>query len=104
MDLKEVPMEYLETILGAVDVTKMNMLQVVQHVYRATYMKYSIKFYEEKMLREQVEERMIEKVKLVDEMESKLSDLKEQLDAACEKNKELQERVDVSAPSEATPL
>lgn len=100
LNLKEIPMEYLEQIIGAIDVTKMNMWEVVQHVYRATYMRYSVKFFEEKMAREKLEEKMIAKVKLIDSLESDIKSLKEQLDAACQKNKELYEGTQVSTSSE----
>lgn len=62
---------------------RMSMWEVVKHVYSATYMRYSIKFHEEKMLRERVEERMLAKNAKIEELEAKVKELE---DAAEESN------------------
>lgn len=96
----EIPMQYLEEIITHMNLEKMNMLQVVQHVYRATYMKYSLKFFEAKAYSDKLEGKILEKNKAIEDLELKLVEMKEQLDAACQKNKELYEGTQVSTSGE----
>lgn len=55
----------LEDILGGIPTAKMavmNMMQVVTHVFEATAMHYSLKFWEERNLREKYEQKVVDKV------------------------------------------
>lgn len=55
----------LEDILGGIPSEKlvtMNMMQVVTHVFEATAMHYSLKFWEERNLREKYEQKVVERV------------------------------------------
>jgi len=78
MNIKEIPMEYLDKIIASItNIEKLNMLEIVQHVYRSTYLRYSMKFYEEKAMREKVEGRMLEKNKQIEDLQLELAQLKE---------------------------
>ena len=99
-DLKDIPMGYLEKIVGAIpDLENKDMWWICQHIFRATYMKYSLKFWEEKARAEKFQETIIEKNGEIDKLIKEISDLKEQLGYACEKNGELQESINSNAES-----
>jgi len=66
---------YLEKILGAIDVTKMNMRDVVFHVYDSVYIKYQQKYYQEYMMRTSVEKRMIKKNSTMDMLNARIAQL-----------------------------
>lgn len=76
---KGIPQQPLHDIIGAIkDIENKNMMEICTIIYEATYLRYHMKFYEEKAMREKLEEKMIEKVKLVDELEQKIKDLEDE--------------------------
>lgn len=64
-------------MLTAMDLEKLNMFQVVQKVYEGTYMRYHLKFFEEKMMREKLEARIIDKNKEIDRLHAKIKELED---------------------------
>lgn len=68
----QIPLEPLDKILSLMDLEKLNMYEVVKKVYEATYMKYHIKFFEEKAMREKLEARIIKKNTELDAKDVKL--------------------------------
>lgn len=74
----EIPHEPLQEILANIkNIEELNMYQICTIIYEATYLRYSMKFYEEKAMREKVEQKMIEKVKLVDKLEARIKELED---------------------------
>lgn len=51
----------LNKLLENNDLTKLNMFEVINFIYDATYIHYSTKFFEEKTMRETVEKRIVDK-------------------------------------------
>ena len=73
----------LERIIGGIpheQLKKMSMMDVINRVYDATYMTYQQKYYQEWMMRQAVEKRMIKKNTTIDMLNSRVA----QLIHACE--------------------
>lgn len=66
---------FLNKIMEVNDFTDKNAWEVIQFVYDATYMKYAQKFFQEKLMREAVEKRIINKNSEIDFLNGKLSKL-----------------------------
>ena len=66
--------EYFHKLLENPKIMQMNQLEVCKFIYEATFMKYSIKFYEELYLREKYEKKIIE---LRTELDKALDEIKE---------------------------
>jgi len=64
----EIPHEPLQTILANMKLEELNMYEICVKVYEATYMRYSMKFYEEKTMREKVESKIIGKNETIDKL------------------------------------
>lgn len=72
----EVNWQYFDKLLENPKIPDMNMLEVCRFIYEATYMRYSIKFYEEMYLREKYEATIIEKNTRIEELEREIEALK----------------------------
>jgi len=70
----------LEKIIGQMDLQKMNMKDVVFHVFDAVYLTYYQKYYQELMLRMTVEKRIIKKNVTIDSLNSRVAQLTAMLD------------------------
>lgn len=75
----EVDRTLLNKIMELNDFTKSNSWEVIQFVYDATYMRYSQKFFQEKMMREAVEKRIISKNTEIDRLNGRVAQLEEAL-------------------------
>lgn len=72
----EVNWQYFDKLLENPKIPQMNMLEVCRFIYEATYIRYSIKFYEEMYLREKYADTIIEKNKKIEELENEIKTLK----------------------------
>lgn len=75
----EVNWKYFDKLLENPKIPNMNMLEVCKFIYEATYMKYSIKFFEELYLREKGEQVIVQKNLKIEELEREIQTLREQL-------------------------
>lgn len=73
---------FLNKILEVNDFTKMNMMEVINFIYDATYLKYRQKFLQEKLHREEMEKRIVGKNAEIDRLTKQLSTMEEALEAA----------------------
>lgn len=68
--------DYFHKLLENPKIMQMNQLEVCKFIYEATFMKYSIKFYEEMYLREKYEKRIIEMRTEIDKLQEEVDTLK----------------------------
>ena len=75
LTLSQIPQEPLNQMLSAMDLSQLNMMEIVKFIYESTYMRYHIKFHDEKNLRVKYENKIVEQVgkiahrdKLIDDM------------------------------------
>ena len=72
----EVNWSYFHKLLENPKIQQMTMLEVCQFIYEATYLKYSIKYFEELYLREKYERKIIEKNGIIEKLEAEIQELK----------------------------
>lgn len=61
-----------------------NMMQVINHVYDATYIHYSLKFFSEKAKREEYEQTIVDKVGEVKALTDKIGELEDKISTLTE--------------------
>lgn len=64
---------FLNKLLENPKIPTMNMMEVVNFIYDATYMQYSFKFFEEKARREKYEQKVIDKVEEITKLEAQIN-------------------------------
>lgn len=75
----EINFVFFEKILQHTDFSKGSALDACRIVYEKTYMMYGIKYLEERYRAEDITNKMIEKVRLIDEKDSKIKELETEL-------------------------
>jgi len=70
----EISHKLLDKIMNGMDCTKMNMWEIIKHVYEATFMYHELRFAQEHNLRKKYEAKIVEKVGVITAIED---DLKE---------------------------
>jgi len=75
----EINYMFFEKILQATDFSKGNALDACRIVYEKTYMMYGIKYLEERYRAEDITNKMVEKVRIIDEKDTKIKELETEL-------------------------
>lgn len=77
-EMKGIPHQPLHDIIGAIkDIENKNMMEIVTIIYEATYLRYHMKFFEEKGMRERLEQRMIKKNQEIEELQLRIKELED---------------------------
>ena len=78
--LSTIPQEPLNQMLNSMDLSKVNMMEIVKFIYESTYLRYHLKFHEEKNLRVKYENTIVEQVGKIAHRDKLIDDMLEYID------------------------
>lgn len=74
--LPEVNWDFFNKLLDNPKIPQMNMLEVCKYIYEATFIRYAMKFYEEKFRREEYEKKIADKQGEYDKLKAQYEELR----------------------------